>query len=73
VPTYALRGYRGKPVRVAAAKYFDAKQVGGFIDQHVADIAARKWPVPKPLVERDIVHLEDLANASDAVLVIPAR
>ncbi len=73
VPTFALRGYAGKPTRVAVLKYFEAKQVGGFIDQHVADMKRRNWPVAKQYVERDIVALEELANASDAVLVIPSR
>lgn len=72
MPTFALRGYRGEPVRVAALKYFEAKNVLGFIDRHVADMKQRGWPVAKQYVERDIVHLEDLANASDAVLVVPS-
>jgi hypothetical protein len=72
VPTFALRGYRGPPVRVATTKYFEAKRLDGFIDRYTADMASRGWPFAKSLVERDVIRLEDLASASDAVLVIPS-
>lgn len=60
-------------MRVAAVKYFEAENVARFIRQHATDMQSRNWPVAKQYVERDIVALEDLAVASDAVLVVPSR
>jgi hypothetical protein len=70
---FPLRGYTGPTVLVAKSRYFSAKNVGGFIDRHVAEMVERRYPVSKQYVEADILALEQLAENCDAVRVRPAR
>ncbi len=70
---FALRGYRGAPVFVSAAKYFNSTKLSSFTDHHVRDMAKSGWPVAKRFVEQDVLALEQLAEQCDAVRVIPTR
>jgi hypothetical protein len=70
---YALRGYRGPEALVSSRKYFDSLRIDGFVQRHEADMRARKWPVSKQYVERDVLQLEQLAEECDAVRVVPTR
>lgn len=72
VPTFWLRGYRGPETLVATQKYFKAKPLERFIWEHNKDMARRGWPVSAVYVEQDLVTLQEIAEASDAVIVRPA-
>lgn len=58
---------------VASRRYFSGTvKLHNFTTNHAADMASRKWPVPREVVERDILVLEELAELNDAVTVVPA-
>lgn len=70
---YALRGYRGPEVLVAARPFKGAIKLDGFVADHVKRIHDAGYrTVAKEYAERDVLALLELCERSDAVRVVPA-
>ncbi len=71
VAHYALRGYRGPAVLVAARPSgLKTLRCSAFLKQHAREVDTGRYS--SEFVERDILNSEQLAEQADAVEIVPA-
>lgn len=68
---YALRGYRGPEALVSAQPFPRAYPVEDFLAKHAKGVAKSRLRFPEAWVERDCEALRQMAEAHDAVRVVP--